>query len=99
LDDAIKEADQLADTRLEAATALPAASSLDIPVLYIYGGKDHFVPAAGQEELISATRHADHLGIADANHMTLPIEFPKYQQQVLDWLAKAINNESAPHPK
>lgn len=99
MDEAVKAADRLADTRLEAATALPAASSLDIPVLYIYGGKDRFVPATDQQELISATRHAEHLGIPAANHMTLPIEFPKYQQPVLDWLARTLNNESAPPPR
>lgn len=99
MDEAVKEADQLADTRLETATALPAASSLNIPVMYIYGGKDQFVPATDQQELISATRHTEHLGIPAANHMTLPIEFPKYQQPVLGWLARTLNNGSAPPPR
>jgi len=100
LDEAIQKASQLANTNLEAASVLPAAAALDIPVLYIHAEKDRFVPTEEEQILVSATRDADYIVIPDANHLALPIEFPKYQQRVLNWLAtKALNNESAPRPK
>ncbi|MGH8398430.1 MAG: alpha/beta hydrolase [Gammaproteobacteria bacterium] len=99
IDKAIKQADKLADTKLGNASTLPAARQLEIPVLYVHGDKDRFIPDAEFQQLIAVTNDAQLIRIADANHMTLPIEIQKYQQPVLLWLDAKLNSGPAPHPK
>ncbi|MGH8280500.1 MAG: alpha/beta hydrolase [Gammaproteobacteria bacterium] len=99
LNRAIEQADKLAATRLENASTLPAARRLTIPVLYVHADEDRFIPEKEFQQLVAATNDAQLIRIADANHITLPIEMQRYQQAVLNWLAVKLNTESAPRRK
>lgn len=90
MDEAIHEADNLADTRLESATMLPAVRALKIPVLYIHGAEDHFIPEKEARNLAANTRNARYISVPGMNHLSLPFAMQKYQQQVLDWLAQVL---------
>lgn len=98
MDAAIREADTLADTRLENATTLPAVRVLTIPVLYIYGAEDRFIPESEARQLAASTRNARYISIAGVNHLSLPFAMQKYQQQVLDWLTQVLNDNPQPKP-
>lgn len=91
MDAAIHEADVLADTKLESAITLPAVRALNIPVLYIYGAEDRFIPENEAQQLAANTRNARYLSIAGMNHLSLPFAMQRYQQQVLDWLTQVLN--------
>lgn len=91
MDAAIHEADILADTRLENASTLPAVRALSVPVLYIYGAEDRFIPEKEAQQLAANTRNARYISIAGVNHLSLPFAMQKYQQQVLDWLTQVLH--------
>lgn len=92
IDKAIHEADILAGTKLESANTLSAARMLNIPVLYIHGSKDRFILEPEARQLTANTKDSRYISVMGAYHITLPIEMPKYRQQVLNWLLTELQS-------
>jgi len=98
LDAAIKTAGQIAGTRLEDASVVPAVEQLSIPVLYVHGGGDQLIPEEAEAELVARTRNATYLSIPGATHHQVFVQPQAYADQLMSWLQK-VRDSAEPDPE
>lgn len=77
---------EVINTLLERLDLPSAATSVDVPVLLIYGGRDRLVPAAQGELLAATLPHAELLVLPGETHLSTPLH-PMARRRLVEWIA------------
>lgn len=90
--EAIDRASAMSGHDIRKARAIDAVGRIDVPVLFVHGRKDTWVPPRNSLDLYrSANGSASLLVIPDAGHMDLPMRYDEFSDRVFDWLDEAVS--------
>jgi pimeloyl-ACP methyl ester carboxylesterase len=92
---AIDQASEISGEDIRQARAIDVVDRIDVPVLFVHGREDTWVPPRNSFDLYrSANGSASLLVIPDAGHMDLPMRYDQFSDRVFDWLDKAVRDHA-----
>ncbi len=93
---AIDRASAISGEDLRRARAIDVVGRIDVPVLFVHGHDDDWVPAQNSFELFRAANGtAGLLVIPGAGHMDLPMRYDEFSDRVFDWLDEAVSGPAS----
>lgn len=94
--DAIDRASEMSGQDIRKARAIDAVGRIDVPVLFVHGREDTWVPPRNSLDLYrSANGSASLLVIPDAGHMDLPMRYDEFSNRVFEWLDETVSKPSS----
>lgn len=89
---AIDRASTLSGADIRQARAIDVVDRIQVPVLFVHGREDNWIPPRNSLAFYDAANRAAYLMvIPGAGHMDLPMRYEEFSDRVFDWLDDAVS--------